>query len=366
MIISQGNPDRRAVMKKYIESADGKFRYQVILDFMQNMPKEYLHVPTMGNIASGCTDINGNIYCALRGGSFMSPYPLSCWIMLDKDGNFVRSFGQGVSTPTIHMGEITPGGKTILAADYVKNQIVEIDIATGKMISAILPLRDMAEDNVCRTALWEFRMHKGISATEPSHEPTFGGDPFYWYLTHKEEQLALPFCNPTDVAFDSFGNLYVSDGYGNVAIHKYDSERNYIKSWGGSGYDHYLDGEPTPGKFVTPHSITVDRHDHVWVCDRNKDAVHVFDTEGNLLYYRQGDMGQPSGVDCNSKYIYVVGRGGYLTIFDTDFHVLAELGEFNGDLRAHAIACDEEGNLYLFPTHANTEHQVVALKVIND
>ena len=43
---------------------------------------------------------------------------------------------------------------------------------------------------------------------------------------------------------------------------------------------------------------------------------------------------------------------------------MAELGEFNGDLRAHSVACDDEGNVYLFPTHANTEHQVIALKVV--
>ena len=69
-------------------------------------------------------------------------------------------------------------------------------------------------------------------------------------------------------------------------------------------------------------------------------------------------------MDANQKYIYVCGRAGYLTIFDTDFNIVAELGEFNGDLRAHSVACDEEGNVYLFPTHANTEHQVIALKAL--
>ena len=362
MVITHGTADRRSVMKKYIESADGRFRYQVILDFMQDMPEEYRMVPYMGNIASGCTDRDGNIYCALRGGSFMSPRPLSCYIMLDPDGRFVRSFGQDAVTPTNHMGEVTPGGRTILSADYVKNCLVEVDMQTGGLVSTILPLG--GADNVDRTALWEFRMHKGVAATEPMHEPTFGGEPFQWYLAHKDEVMAPPFCNPTDVAFDSQGCLYVSDGYGNVAIHKYDRDRNYLKSWGGSGYDHYLDGVPTPGRFVTPHALTVDSRDHVWVCDRNKDAVHVFDTDGNLLYYRQGDMGQPSGIDSNADYVYVCGRGGYLTIFDNDFNVVAELGEFNGDLRAHAVACDEAGNVYLFPTHANTEHQVVALKAV--
>ena len=44
MDIKHGNPNRREVMKKTIESADGKFKFQVILDFMQNMPEEYKYV----------------------------------------------------------------------------------------------------------------------------------------------------------------------------------------------------------------------------------------------------------------------------------------------------------------------------------
>ena len=46
---------------------------------------------------------------------------------------------------------------------------------------------------------------------------------------------------------------------------------------------------------------------------------------------------------------------------------MAEFGEFNGDLRAHSVAVDNNtGNVYLFPTHANTEHQCIALKRIKD
>ena len=107
-----------------------------------------------------------------------------------------------------------------------------------------------------------------------------------------------------------------------------------------------------------------------WGCgyDRYKDAITipVRDNDGNLIFYAKGDLGQPSGIDSDDKYIYVGGRAGYLTIFDTDFNIVAELGEFNGDLRAHSVALDREGNVYLFPTHANTEHQCIALKRIRD
>ena len=78
------------------------------------------------------------------------------------------------------------------------------------------------------------------------------------------------------------------------------------------------------------------------------------------------DMGQPSGVDTDGTYVYVVGRGGYITIFDLDFNVVGQLGFFNGNLRGHTLAADSRGNLYIFPTHANEEHQFIALKRMNE
>ena len=362
MDIKHGNPNRREVMKKTIESADGKFKFQVILDFMQNMPEEYKYVPFCGNIAGGCCDKDGNIYCGLRGGSFMSPFPLSCYLELDKDGNFVRAVGSG-NIPGMHFGEISPDGKKLLFADVGGCRFVGLDLETGEAKTALAPFHERPQNNVNKNALTDWRMHKGVIATEPLHEEGCGGS-FEWYQQRAAMTLGEPFHNPTDIDYDSQGNMYISDGYGNCAVHKFDKDGNFVKTWGGNGYDHFFDNVDTPGKFLVPHSLAVDAKDHIWVCDREKDAVHVFDTDGNLLFYAKGDFGQPSGVDANSKYIYVCGRAGYLTIFDTDFNIVAELGEFNGDLRAHSVACDEDGNVYLFPTHANTEHQVIALKAI--
>ena len=202
------------------------------------------------------------------------------------------------------------------------------------------------------------RIHNGIFATEPFSG--YNGGSYAQYLVHQDRKLAKPFNKPTDVDFDSQGNYYFSDGYGNVAVHKFDSQGNYVATWGGKGeFDPWTD---TPGKFLVPHSICVDPRDHIWVCDREKDAVHVFDTEGNMVAYCSHNMSQPSGVDTDGEHVYVAGRGGYLTIFDLECNIVGQLGFFNGNLRAHHIAADSRGNLYLFPTHANFEHQIIALK----
>ena len=83
------------------------------------------------------------------------------------------------------------------------------------------------------------------------------------------------FREPTDIAFDSAGNVYISDGYINSRVAKYDFNGDWVKSWGepGSG----------PGQLLTPHSIAIDRNDNVYVGDRSNARIQVFDTDGTLL-----------------------------------------------------------------------------------
>ena len=43
------------------------------------------------------------------------------------------------------------------------------------------------------------------------------------------------FRQPTDVAWDSDGNIYISDGYVNSRVAKYDKDGDWVKSWGEKG-----------------------------------------------------------------------------------------------------------------------------------
>src|SRR2546425_9765019 len=58
------------------------------------------------------------------------------------------------------------------------------------------------------------------------------------------------FRQPTDVAWDSQGNIYITDGYVNSRVAKYDKNGDWVKSWGDPGTG--------PGQFRTPHAIAID------------------------------------------------------------------------------------------------------------
>jgi hypothetical protein len=83
------------------------------------------------------------------------------------------------------------------------------------------------------------------------------------------------FRQPTDVAWDSEGNIYITDGYINSRVAKYEKNGDWAKSWGTRGTG--------PGQFNTPHAIAVDRHNNIYVGDRGNRRVQVFDTEGKFL-----------------------------------------------------------------------------------
>jgi hypothetical protein len=83
------------------------------------------------------------------------------------------------------------------------------------------------------------------------------------------------FNGPTDVAWDSDDNIYISDGYRNSRVAKMDKHGNWIMSWGSRGN--------ADGQFNTPHNIAVDRQNNVYVADRGNGKIQVFDSTGHHL-----------------------------------------------------------------------------------
>jgi hypothetical protein len=89
------------------------------------------------------------------------------------------------------------------------------------------------------------------------------------------------FRQPTDVAWDSDENIYISDGYTNSRVAKFDKKGNWVKSWGSRGSGG-LHANENPGQFNTPHNIGIDRQNNIYVADRGNRRIQVFDTDGNF------------------------------------------------------------------------------------
>ena len=92
----------------------------------------------------------------------------------------------------------------------------------------------------------------------------------------------LHFNQPTDVAWDRNGSIYVTDGYGNSRVLKFDKYGRPMLGWGMKGTG--------PGQFDTPHTIVIDG-DIVYVGDRENARIQIFDTNG--VFLRQWNLGHP-------------------------------------------------------------------------
>jgi DNA-binding beta-propeller fold protein YncE len=95
------------------------------------------------------------------------------------------------------------------------------------------------------------------------------------------------FRQPTDVAWDPQGNIFISDGYINARVAKYDKNGDWVKQWGEHG--------SKPGEFNTPHSIAADAKGNIYVADRGNRRIQVFSSDGAFQREIAIDVPIPAG-----------------------------------------------------------------------
>ncbi len=93
------------------------------------------------------------------------------------------------------------------------------------------------------------------------------------------------FRQPTDVTWDREGSIFISDGYINSRVAKFDKNGDWVKQWGQPGNG--------PGEFNTPHSIASDSEGNIYVADRGNRRIQVFDSNGQFLRQMTIDVAAP-------------------------------------------------------------------------
>lgn len=334
MKIIKGNPKRDSRARTILQ--DGSFRYELDKDFLK-LPDFLQYVP----ICTGCADEKDVLYLATRD----REHPI---VVVDPEGNYIRDFGKNLFT-FLHSVFVT-GHKTLLCADSNTHVIRELSLE-GEVI------RDLGNfgvpsDSGYQKNIWR-DMHRNGQII-PMNLP-FQKDWSFIESIKTITHAAPPFNRPTGAVETSKGDIFVSDGYANCALHKFSKEGKLLHTWGAPGIG--------PGKFFVMHSLWADRMDRIWVADREGNSIQVFTDEGELLAYCTEGLYQPSEIWADDNYIYVGERGG-ITIFDYDLEIAAQLGFYMSSLMTHGFCGDSEGNLYMMTLSDTLPYSLLRLKKI--
>ena len=92
------------------------------------------------------------------------------------------------------------------------------------------------------------------------------------------------FARPTDIAFLPDGTFFVSDGYTNTRVVKFDRNGKYVTSWGMRGE---AGKETRPYYMNTVHAIVADKQRRLYVSDRANHRIQIFDENGKFLEHWQ-------------------------------------------------------------------------------
>ena len=214
----------------------------------QNVPEipydsvpNFLKMPSglyMGEAIGVATNSKGHVFVYTRSTN-------TRLFEFDQNGVFVREIGEGVyGLEFAHSVRVDPQDN-IWVVDEGTNMVLKFNPA-GHIVMVI--------------------GHRPEAVVGATQFPPAGPTP-------PAEKYTLG--RPTDVAWDPQGNIFVSDGYVNHRVVKYDKNGRFLKQAGSekSGSQH--------GQFNLPHGIAVDAKGTVYVADRTNNRMEVYDNDLN-------------------------------------------------------------------------------------
>jgi len=216
--------------------------YESVPNFLKLPPDLYL-----GEAIGVATNSKGHIFVYTRSAN-------TRLFEFDQNGKYIREIGEGLfGFEFAHSVRVDPQDN-IWAVDEGTNMVIKFNPA-GRVVMVI--------------------GRRPEFVTNPIPTPPGPTPPPQKYL----------FRRPTDVAFDPQGNIFVTDGYVNHRVVKFDKDGRFLKQVGSE--------KPgsEPGQFRTPHGIAVDAQGNVYVADRANHRMQVFDNNLVLksIYDNIGD-----------------------------------------------------------------------------
>ncbi|MEO7145178.1 MAG: peptidyl-alpha-hydroxyglycine alpha-amidating lyase family protein [Bryobacteraceae bacterium] len=228
-------------------------------------PRTFLRLPAhiyLGEAAGVAAASNGNIFVYTRtgevatmGGSRTFTHGGSRLFEFDATGKYLREIGHGVYGFLFAQAVKIDARDNMWIVDRGSNMVIEFNPA-GRVLMMLGRKPESVEVGARR-------------ATKGAGVP---GDNFN---------------QPTDVAWDAAGNIFVADGYGNARIAKFDKHGKFLKSWGSKGTEE--------GQFEIPHSLAVDAQGNVYVADLGNRRIQVFDNSGAFKRQISG-VGAPRAI----------------------------------------------------------------------
>jgi DNA-binding beta-propeller fold protein YncE len=306
---------------------------------------DFLKLPTdtyLGEVAGVATNSRGQLFVYTRSGnptvglgnSRLFAHGGSRLFEFDRNGTFVREIGQGIYAFLVaHAVRVDPQDN-VWIVDEGSNQVVKFN-ADGRVLMIL------------------GRKPEAVSIRVPSPNPSAAPPSRGSSGAPGAGGAGDQFVRPSDVAFDSEGNIFVADGHGaNARIAKFDRNGRFLLSWGSRGSD--------TGQFNVPHSIATDTQGNVYVADQGNKRIQVFDGKGGFKS-QMTNVGVPHAVCVSGgahQYLYSSHAGDQYGMDDAaiyklelDGRVVAKFGTAGKQLKqfglVNAIDCRTENSLYV-------------------
>jgi subtilisin len=197
---------------------------------------------------------------------------------------------------------------------------------------------------------WRTRVDGAAFGPLAEHLPTWWTKTRFSFAFGKNGIGNGEFKAPNDLAFDSTGNLWVTD-FENNRLQKFNPKGEYLSQFGQAGESN--------GQLKSPRGIAIDSEGNLWVVDRGNNRVQKFNSKGEYLSQfgkkgsGNGQFGSPSDIAIDpSGNLWVVDQGNNrIQKFNSKGEYQSQFGTYGsgkGQFEGpYAIAIDPDGDLWV-------------------